>query len=144
MRASAFQRRVLDKPLVSFPRRDIVSFLEHTSKDDDYDTLSVRQQVNVGEQMDKFMTKCLVLAEKHVPVTVGIADIARDPTCGKVDSGISIGKTNTLRTNNSHLWILPSPDWKGVFGNRGRLLNVRKKMQGSRHPSRERGTHGCL
>ena len=129
MRGSAFQRRVLDKSLAKFARRDIIFFLDHSSSDGDFVTLSLRQQVNVLEQMDILMAKLAERSSDDPKVAVAIADIARDPTCGKVDGGLCFGKTNTLRTDNHYLWILPSPEWQSVFGARGRFLSVSEKCK---------------
>ena len=129
MRATAFQRRVLDRPLMKFPRPDIILFLDHSSSDSDFESLSVRQQVNVLEQMDNLMVQIAARSSDAAPVTVAIADIARDPTCGKVDGGLCFGRTNTLRTNNHYLWILPSPEWQSVFGARGRFLSIAEKCR---------------
>ena len=60
--------------------------------------------------------------------TVGVVDIARDPLKG-VDSKIAVGCVRTLRTNNSHLWLLPSPQLEATFGDRGRRLNRDEKCR---------------
>ena len=57
---------------------------------------------------------------------VGIVDAARDPE-KPFGSEIFAGCTNTLRTNNSHLWILPSEDVEHQLGKHGRLLRRQEK-----------------
>jgi len=126
MRATPFQRRVLCAPLKQWPAPDIVDFLDRKASDSDWHSLTVRQQVNVLEQLERFGEMC----SERPPgtCTVGIVDIARDAS-KPVDSKITVGGTKTLRTNCSHLWVLPSPEWRDTFGAKGRFLNRAEKCR---------------
>ena len=128
MRRTSFQRRVLDMPLKTHERIDIIHFLDHEPNEQDFQRLSLRQQVNVLEQMDEMAKDEEKRRSQHLTTTVAICDIARDPS-SKVDSARRFGSTNTLRTNNSHLWILPSAEWQAVFGRKGRLLKWQEKCR---------------
>ena len=45
------------------------------------------------------------------------------------DSHIEHNAVRTLRTNNSGLWVLPSDAYKGIFGEKGRLLSRKEKCR---------------
>ena len=126
MRATPFQRRVLSAPLKQWPAPDITDFLDRKASDSDWHDLTVRQQVNVLEQLQRFGEMC----SERPPgtYTVGIVDIARDAS-KPIDSKITIGGTKTLRTNCSHLWVLPSPELSDTFGAKGRFLNRAEKCR---------------
>ena len=133
MRASAFQRRILNAPLPFFPSVDIIGFLDHEPSEQDYLNLSMRQQVNVLEQVEGFEKDIAAAAAGPAPSsqsapTVAICDCARD-LCSSVDSQRKHGGTRTLRTNNSHPWILPSQAFQATFGPKGRLLNKAEKCR---------------
>ena len=107
MRASAFQRRILNAPLPVFPSVDIIDFLDHEPSEQDYLNLTMRQQLNVLEQVEGFKEDIAAAAAGPTPSsqsapTVAICDCARD-LCSSVDSQRKHGGTRTLRTNNSHL-----------------------------------------
>lgn len=59
---------------------------------------------------------------------MAVCDAARD-TLKNVDSGVCIEGTHTLRTNNSHLWVLPAPEVQKDFGDFGRLLTIKEKCR---------------
>ena len=121
MRATAFQRRVLQAPLPEMPRVDILDFLDKTSCDADWDALSIRQQMNLLQHLDEFKST-------GSPSSVGVIDVARDPN-KTIDSTVSHGCTRTLRTNCSHLWLVPGEELKAVFGERGRKVNRHEKCR---------------
>jgi hypothetical protein len=122
LRQTALQRRVLDAAPFKHPSVDILHFLDQSSSDDDWGGLTLRQQVNVLHQLSEFRQDLSVIAR------VGVVDIARDPL-REMDSKIQVGGTRTLRTNCSHLWILPGQLLVPTFGPRGRLLNRAEKCR---------------
>lgn len=127
MRSTPFQRRVLSAAPRSWPDVDIISFLDQVAAPDDWDELSLRQKINVEEQLEQFHIACAAPGSTCAG-TVAVVDVARDPL-RSIDSKFTVGGTRTLRTNCSHLWILPSPRWQSVFGQRGRRLNRAEKCR---------------
>jgi hypothetical protein len=124
MRATAFQRRVLAQPLLSWPRVDVLGFLDQVRSDVDFEQISFRQQLNVIEQLEGFHRDL----REGLVASVAIVDVGRDPA-SKFDSTRAVGSTRTLRTNCSHLWVLPSPELIPAFGPKGRLLNRQEKCK---------------
>ena len=124
LRATPLQRRLLRAPPVRRPAADIVELLDQAAQADDWELLTLRQQVNLLAQLDAFR------ATEASRTTIGICDVARDPL-RKMDGDISTGRTKTLRTNCSHLWILPGHDaaHRHIFGDKGRLLNRSEKCR---------------
>lgn len=113
-------------PSVHRPEVDLQDFLDRERRDSDFEGLTLRQQVNVLEQMSVF-EKMLCCAGEGKEC-VGVCDIARDPTKG-FDSQICVGGTRTLRTNCSHLWLLPSSGLKEIYGPHGRFLSREEKCR---------------
>jgi len=127
LRSTRRLQRLSSQTPMSWPAVDILDFLHQSPATDDWDSLTVRQQVNVMEHVEQFEKECATFEDPERP-RVAIADVARD--CMKrVESGRVVGHTNTLRTNCSHLWIVPSPAAKAIFGTRGRFLNRAEKSR---------------
>jgi site-specific DNA-cytosine methylase len=124
MRSSARQRKLLGLGPAAFQIADEVfleDFLDKVAQPDDFEHLSVTQQLNVLMQLDTLAQE----GSRHV----GVVDAARDP-CKPMDSAIAVNRTRTLRTNNSHLWILPATAAQRlVYGERGRLMNRAEKAR---------------
>ena len=95
--------------------------------DDDFYALTMRQQLNVIEQLSRFR-KEIEAVQGGVASELAVADIARDPL-RKYDSGYSIGATSTLWTNCSHLWLLPGPSLTSSLGRYGRRLSRGEKAR---------------
>ena len=122
LRRTPLQRRVLLQPPLTRPRVDIIHFLDKVERPGDFESLTLRQQVNVLEQLKNYR------ASASEGSTVGIVDVARDPL-RNMDSKARDGGTRCLRTNCSHLWILPSPSCEAWFGPRGRFLSREEKCR---------------
>lgn len=125
MRATKFQARILDRQYPLLPLVRLLDFLDHERKDEDWAGLSLRQQANALAQLQVFRE---VVEKKGIELEVGIVDIARDPNRG-IDADIAFGCTRTLRTNNSHLWVLPTRALEGTFGTYGRFLSTCEKCR---------------
>lgn len=125
MRQTRFQKRVLSQPYFAWPQVELLSFLDHEPADGDWEQLSTRQKVNALEYLRQFQGR---VAESGWRRTVAIADVARDPMLS-FDTVFSIGYMRTLRTNCSHLWLLPSEDLQSSFGPRGRFLSRSEKCR---------------
>lgn len=122
LRQSPLQKRVLAAPLLRRPAVDLIHFLDMTDAPKDVDTLTLRQHANLLHYAKRFD------ALTSAATTVGVVDVARDPM-RDIDSGISVGGVRTLRTNNSHLWILPGPAYRKDIGSMGRFLNRSEKCR---------------
>jgi len=128
LRATPFQRRVFSMAVPSWGEVDIVHFSSPVASPDDWRSLSLRQQTNVLEYLEQYRELCRDPNCEKAARTVGVVDIARDPLKG-VDGKIAIGGVRTLRTNNSHLRLLPSPQLEATFGERGRRRNRDEKCR---------------
>ena len=122
LRQTPLQRRLLSTAPLSRPRVDIIHFLDPSPSTEDWYALTLRQQVNLLEQLHSFQSSCAPDA------TVAIVDVARDPL-GQVDATAVVGGTRTLRTNCAYLWVLPSAAWVPTFGSRGRFLSRAEKCR---------------
>ena len=118
-------RRISSQPPLSWPAVDLLEFLDPVPKEEDWASLSVRQQVNLMTNLEQFHKQCSENPDKE---QVAITDVARDPL-KRFDSGLVVGCTRTLRTNSAYLWILPSPACTGKFGEKGRFLNRAEKAR---------------
>eukprot|EP00969_Alexandrium_andersonii_P350783 15433952-Alexandrium_andersonii.AAC.1 len=74
MRVFPIQRRILAVPLRECPEVGILHFLDKSSQDTDFHGLTIRQLVNVVQQLQQFQASLLPGQE-----SVGIVDIARGP-----------------------------------------------------------------
>ena len=54
MRRSSFQRRVLAAPRVSFPRVDTIDFLDHASKDEDFEAYLFMRENPKGVHFERW------------------------------------------------------------------------------------------
>ena len=121
------QKRILDAIFpkdVYLHQTHILSILDK-EKRDDFDDLSIKQQMNVLQQLDEF-------AAMNFTNEIGIIDACRDPD-RKVDGEITIGHTRTLRTNCTHLWVLPSDDLKSTFGALATIGNQKNNKTDRNH-----------
>lgn len=121
MHRTLFQRMVLGAPLTSFPPVSLMHFLELEADDQDFDNLTLHQQLNVMSQMERFHSEC-------GSSPVGCVDCGRDIFKG-YDNTIAHDSTHTLRTSNKNLWLLPAPSTQHIFGTHGRLLRVSEKAR---------------
>ena len=124
LRTTRRLQRILCQPPLSFPQVDILNFLDDVQSEGDYSSLSVKQQVNLLAQLEEFHRQCETVETEQV----AIVDVARDPLKSAFDKTFAVGRTRTLRTNCTHLWILPSPRL-ARFGPKGRFLNRAEKAR---------------
>ena len=97
----------------------------HAAVPHDWDQLTVRQQVNAMEYIAQFEA---MLRAGTAQGEIAVVDVARDPLRA-MESCVVVDKTNTLRTNNAHLWLIPGPSVQAQLGVRGRLLNRDEKSR---------------
>ena len=102
------QRRVLSAGPPARPIVDICKFLDHAARPEDCDSQICRQNVYLTEQLAAWHQ------HEASTRTVAIADVSRDPF-RKMDSALAVGCARTLRTNCSHMWILPGPPPEHIF-----------------------------
>ena len=105
LRLFAAQRRCLEQHW-DMPKLNILDILDHHKQDSDFENLSVKQQINVLAYVEQLAESAKEMGLNNY---VGIIDCTRDPD-RDVDNKPSIGFARTLRTNCTHLWVLPSPD----------------------------------
>ena len=121
-------RHLCSQPPRSFPRVNLIDYLDLALSDDDWFQLTLRQQLNVTFHLDEFENKCKADSNEDSARKVAIIDAARDPL-RKFESKLVTGKTSTLRTNSSHLWLIPSPGTQHLLGRRGRFLSSAEKCR---------------
>ena len=126
LQVSRFQKRLLWQPLLSWPRVRLTDFIDMEASPEDWAALTIRQQLNVESQLAEFAS--LLKKSPRAEVSVALIDSSRDPH-GKVDAGICIEASRTLRTNNLGLWLLPSEDLKDKIGPKGRKLSRLEKCR---------------
>lgn len=119
------QQRIFQQPLKTWPQVNIEDFLERSRSDEDVNSLSVKQRLNLQEQLSRFRSE---LAQASGVARIAICDIARDPL-RPYDSQVSVGSSRTLRTNCSYLWILPSEEAAQEYGPMGRFLRRCEKAR---------------
>ena len=86
----------------------------------------MRQRINLSERIKTFRRQLEEqgIADKE---EVAICDIARDPL--KSFAEVTTGYVACFRTNNAHLWVLPSLPLVGKLGDLGRLMTVAEKAR---------------
>ena len=122
LRQTPLQRRILAQPPLERDRVGLSNFLDPVSSPADYDSLTMLQQLHVMTQLEKFQ---LEVGKRDV---VGVVDIARDPDKER-DSAYKVDGVRCLRTNNKHLWLLPSRSLAAIYGEKGRLLSRSEKCR---------------
>ena len=122
LRATPLQRRLLAVGPFTRKAVNLLHVLDLQPAPDDWQLLTLRQQVNLSEQLKQYHASATDAS------TVAIVDVARDPL-KQMDTRFKEGGTRTLRTNCSHLWIMPSTKYMSTFGDRGRFLSRAEKCR---------------
>ena len=107
------------------PRVDLLHFLDDEPVANDWEDLPTRYKLHVLTQQEVFEKRRVAM--EPLPMC-GVIDASRDPQRG-MDSNVGFGHAWTLRTNNSHLWVLPSPETASVLGEHGRFLKLSEKKR---------------
>ena len=125
MRKTRFQRNTLDAERQILAPPPITEYLDKLPKPSDLECLTSQQDMNVRAKLAEFQQsmECTTCS-----VDIGVIDCARD-VLKPFDNQISFNSIRTLRTNNSHLWILPSSRVQKTYGCHGRFLNIHEKSR---------------
>ena len=128
LRAAPYERRVLREaaPLITQP--PLLSFLDATRCDTDYEQLTHLQKRNVDRHLQNYLQ--LLSSQPGLP-QLAIIDCERQPDnpSNHFDTKVAVGFVRTLRTKSASVWVLAAPSLHGVFGDRGRRLTREEKIR---------------
>ena len=126
MRATSYQRGLLTAELKPHPRRLLAEFLDTDSdSSEDFDRLTVSQQLNVLMHIDRFQRYCESAA---APPSIMVTDAAR--AFGKEFAvNCAYDEIHCLRTNCSSLWLVPAKHMEKKLGKHGRSLRRDEKSR---------------
>ena len=120
------QKRLWARPLRQCRPVSLRGVLAPCDKPEDYESLTLNQKLNVDARVEEWEA----IRKKRAPHgELGIIDIARDASNISFDSTFGFDECHTLRTNNSHLWIVPAIHLRATYGARGRFLTWQEKAR---------------
>ena len=123
------QIAMLNMPIRNHYDRVLEDYLQPVQREEDFQSLTIRQQTNVMQYMKEYHSKILDDDNgDHKDSIFGTVASGRDPNKA-FGSQITFDGLATLRTNHSDVWLLPSPGKLETYGKYGRKVSMAEKCR---------------